>query len=426
MNEIKLKGVYETIYHEKLNNGLNIYVWPSKTAHFFQGVLTVFYGADYLDFTYNNRRRHVNRGSAHYLEHIMCENDEPLLVKFNKIGSYSNAHTNYNHTSYEFVGTTKLKENINLLFSAIFEKNFLASEVEHERIPILEEQRMRGDNPDVISYFAMNDLLYQKYPNKIDLGGRKEDICAITVEELKLIYDAFYNPENMAFIITGNVDAYEVVKIIKEYFNDQKIKTWQKPKLMNYKEGRKLNNKKKTIKTTIRIPEVIIASKIPLSLFKEYDNCLLTNIISFLLTSNFGSTTEFKEELLEKKLIYNLFYTTYIMYDYLIIEVGCRTKYPEEMAKILSDKLTSMKIYPDDFKRKIKSAIKTLVLSYENVEEVNTIINNSLIYYGKIISNEKEMLENIKIEDIKKIYKKLNWKETATLINLPKEKTTEK
>ncbi len=421
MEEIKIKGINESIYYEQLTNGLDIYIWSNKHCHSFQGVLNVFYGGDYLDFTWKNKKYHVHRGSAHYLEHIMCESDEPMLSKFNKLGSYSNAVTSNMKTAYEFIGTTKLKENIFLLLKSIFEKEFKESEVEHERVPILEEMRMRVDNASVISYFTLNDMLFQKYPNNIELVGSKENIEAIKLDELNLIYKAFYHPSNMAFVLTGNVDPYECLNVIKEYFKDKKSVKWSKPKLLNYHEGKKVNIKRKVINVNVEVPEITIDVKIPLSLFNDYNYLKVISILRLLLESNFGSTTLFKENLVEKNLVYNLYYTAYKVYDYLILEVGCRTKYPIDMEKILMERLKHMEIYEMDVERKIKSAIATLVLSYENLEEVNDIICNSLTYEGKIIDNEKEMLENIKIEDMKDIYSKLTFKETSTLIMMPKE-----
>ena len=421
MREIKIKGINESIYHEQLLNGLNIYLWANKRSHSFQGVLNVFYGGDYLDFTWKNKKHHVHRGSAHYLEHIMCENDEPMLAKFNKLGSYSNAVTSNMKTAYEFIGTTKLKENILLLLKSVFEKEFRESEVEHERVPILEEMRMRIDNASVISYFTLNDMLFQKYPNNIELVGSKKDIESIKLEELDLIYQAFYHPANMAFVITGNIDPYECVDIIKDYFKDKKNTRWSKPKLLNYREGQKVNIKRKVIKVNVEVPEITIDVKIPLSLFKDYDLLKVISILRLLLECNFGSTTLFKEELVEKKLVYNLYYTAYKVYDYLILEIGCRTKYPSEMENILMNKLQNMEIFEEDVERKIKSAIATLILSYENLEEVNDSICNSLTYEGRIIDDEKEMLENITIKDLKDIYSKISLKETSTLIMMPKE-----
>ncbi len=420
MKKIEIKGIKEIVYHETLANGLNVYIWSNKYCHSFEGVLNVFYGGDYLDFTWKNKKYHVHRGGAHYLEHIMCESDEPMLAKFNKIGSYSNAVTSNMRTSYEFIGTTNLKENIILLLKSIFEKQFKELEVEHERVPILEEQRMRYDSPDVKAYFTLNDMLFQKYPNNLELVGSEEDIKEIKLDELELLYKAFYHPANMAFVITGNVDVYECISTIKKYFADKEFNIWDKPKLKDYKEGKKVNIKRKIIETNIKVPEITVAVKVPIKLFKGYDILTIVSILNLLLESNFGSTTLFKEELVEKKLVYNLFYSAYKVYDYIIMEVGCRTKYPDEVEGILQEKLQNMKIYEDEIMRKIKSLIATIVLSYENFEEVNDNISNSLTYEGRIIDNEKEILENIKIDYIEEIFNILNFKEMVTLVTLPK------
>ena len=48
-----------------------------------------------------------------------------------------------------------------------------------------------------------------------------------------------------------------------------------------------------------------------------------------------------------------------------------------------------------DIFRKIKSTIANLVLSYEDPEYVNDVLNYMLVTYGKIITNEKELLEKM-------------------------------
>lgn len=157
-----------------------------------------------------------------------------------------------------------------------------------------------------------------------------------------------------------------------------------------------------------------------MSLFKKLDTLKVFQMVRLLLSSNFGSTSLFKEELLEKKLIYNLYFGAYKMYDYMILELGARTKFPEEIIPILFERLQHMNLYFDDIKRKIKSAVSTLVLGYEDVFEVNSILCNSLTYEQRIIDNEKELLESITKEDFEKLYELLSFKEVSILSVLPK------
>ena len=423
MKEIKMRGLDETIYESTLDNGLRIYIWQSKTSHSFKGNLIVSYGADNTTFTVKGKKYEMTRGSAHYLEHVMCENvdKEPLLSLFNKLGSHSNAYTNYKKTSFEFTGSKNLKENIELLLSNIFEKKFNQENFEHERVPILEEQRMREDNPGVIAYFKMNKMLFSKYPNGVDLIGTEEDINNITFEEIKTIYKYFYHPSNMCLVVTGNVSPYEVVKIVKDYFQNKDFPPFKSPIIKNYKEGKKVVSKKEIIKANVEIPELTINIKIPLKIFEGFEETKLFNIVKLILASNFGSTSLFKEELLEKKLIYNLFFGAYKVYDYMIIEVGCRTKYPADVEKILYDKLNNMEIDEKDINRKIKSVLATLIVDFEDQEEVNALISSYLTYENRIIDNEKEILESITLKDIENVHKLLSFKESSSLIMMPKE-----
>ena len=424
MQEITIKGIGETVYKETLDNGLEVYFWNSPLSHYFQGVLNVYYGGDDLDFKIKTKAYHVHRGSAHYLEHVMCEalDNEPVLSKFNKLGSHSNATTYNSHTSFEFSGTSNLIENIYLLFDTVFNKEFTDEMVEHERTPIAEEARMRCDDPDVKSYFKMNEMLFKNYPNNVELIGTQKDIKNITLEELKLIYDTFYQPTNMSFVLTGNFDNYEVLNKIKEYFKTHEITGGPKFKKVKYKEGKKVNLAHYTLKANNEIPEITICLKIPASLYKDIPNVKAILMFKLLLAINFGSSSELKEELLEKKLLYTLFFSVYKLNDYYIVELGSRTKYPEEIEKILVERLNNLKINESDVKRKIKSTMATLVLSYEDVSEVNFLISNNLVYENRIVDDEKELLESITLEELQQFYQKLPLKNMAVLYTIPKKK----
>ncbi len=104
----------------------------------------------------------------------------------------------------------------------------------------------------------------------------------------------------------------------------------------------------------------------------------------------------------------------------MILELGARTKFPDEIVPILLERLKHMNLYFEDIKRKIKSAVSTLVLGYEDVFEVNAILCNSLTYDQRIIDNEKELLESITKEDLEELYNLLSFKELSVLCVMPK------
>ncbi len=418
MKEIKLKGLDETIYTETLANGLEIYIWKNAKINTFMASYVVKCGGEDVAFQVNKKKKSVPYGTAHYLEHILCkdENGTSYLPKFNALGSYSNASTYPDKTSFEVVGTECVKENLNLLLDEVQEKIFNEEYFEKERGPILEEARMRKDDISRIILYEIQNCLYSVYPNRISGLGTMEDIENMKLDSLKLFYDTFYHPKNSFLIVTGNVLPIEVISIVKENQKQKTFAKWIEPKMEKYKEPKKVPVKYKEISLNVEIPQVYMTAKIPKKVFQEYDEIYLIDVLSLVLISNFGSTSLFKEELVQKKLVLSLGSYATVEKDYVILQVSARTKYPDELVPILKQRFTHLELDEKDIKRKIKSEIANLVLNYEEAETVNEILTYSLSKYGKIIQNEKEILESICFEDVQKIIEKASMKEMNTLV----------
>ena len=411
MKKIKLKKIEEVIYTDSCANGLQIYVWQNKKVNMFKGAYVVKTGASNVEFSMNQTKRKVPFGTHHYLEHMMCkwQDGSSLLDVFNKQGCYANAATYPDKTVYEFVGSTNLKENLELLLYAMAHPNFVEEYFEKERGPILEEERMRRDDASRISLYGINNCLFHKYPNRISGLGTKKDIENMRLNQLKIIYDAFYHPENSFLVVTGNVDPEEVIALVKEN-QDKKIeKTYSQPVLETYKEPKKVVKKIETKYANIETPRVYLTVKIPRNKI-EIEDVLLLDIINVVLNSNFGVTSLLREELLEKKLIVSMGTCGYIEEDYILLQVFVKSKKPEEVLPYLEEKLDHLEIIWKDIQRKIKSEIANLVLSYEDPDTVCDLLIYCLVKYGKIIENEKEILESIKEETIQKVFKNISTK----------------
>lgn len=69
----------------------------------------------------------------------------------------------------------------------------------------------------------------------------------------------------------------------------------------------------------------------------------------------------------------------------------------------------------EDLKRKVNSSIANMVINYEDVENVNNMIQNYIIYYGEIIQNLKELYESITLDEVKEVISKINTKEITVV-----------
>lgn len=423
MEEIKLQGLDETIYKTTLENGLRIYVWTNKKVNTFKGTITFLIGSEDINYKIGKKKIHDCFGIPHYLEHILCQNEKggSILGDFQALGSYSNASTYAYRTTFEFIGNNNLQKNIELLLHMTQDKVFQEEPFERERGAILEESRRCEDSIDRLLYIEINKMLYKNYPNKEYGVGSQEDIKKITLEDLKRTYANFYHPKNSFVVITGNVNPCEIEEWISQVESKKEFSKFKEPTLLKYKEPASLVCKEREIKASVEIPIVAVALKVPLNIFGEKDLLKILDSIDLVLASNFGGTSNFREELLNQKLITTLSSYVEKNRDYLSIVVKSKTKYPKEVSKRLQEKLSTLQIKEEELLRKKKCAIANMVRGYEDVEEVNDYLTYSLSKFRSIFVNEKEVLENLDLKAIEDIINTIDFKKMATLIVMPRE-----
>lgn len=427
MQEIKLKGLDETIYYEKLTNGLRVYIWKTTTKKTFKGTLTYNVGSEDVSFKVGTKNYQVPYGTAHFLEHILCKKDDgtSLLTDFNRLGCYSNAATYGYKTVYEFMGSDNFYEALELLLNNIEKKNFVLEHFLSEKGPIKEEARRGLDSAPRLISEEINKELFSTYPNRMPGVGTLDDIENIKLSDLELLYKSFYHPENCFLILTGNIDPEKTIEFVKNHESCITFAKYKNPKKTNYKEPKKVVKKDSVIKINVETPKVYVSLKTPLTPLKNYDIMEMLDAINIVLNVNFGATSLLREDLINKKLVTTIGAYAYIERDYLIIQVVSKTKYPSKVLPILKDKLLNLEIVASDIIRKKNSEIANLVLGYEDVESVNDYLSYSLSKFNKIWDNEKEIIENMTTEKIKEIISKVSFEEISTLIVEPK-KTEDK
>ena len=424
MKEIRLKGLDEKIYYDVCDNGLKIYIWVNEKINTFKGSLVFLGGAENTTFKIEGQEKKVPSGTAHYLEHILCKNADgsSLLGHFNALNSYSNAATYPNRTAYEFVGTKDVLKNLDVLLDAVQEKEFNEEYFEKERGPILEEERMRRDDANRVSYYKINACLFAKYPNRVSGLGTEEDIKKITLDDLKLFYQTFYHPKNSFLVVTGKVNPEEVMAFVKEKEKKKVFLPFVKPVLPKYHEPKEIVSSYDEARVNVEVPNVYISVKVPLKDLPKKNIVTLISIMQVVLASNFGDTSIFKEELLQKKLAVSVGYNVEWERQYLILSAISKTKEPDKVIPLLKEKMKHLDLEEKDIFRKIKSTIANLVLSYEDPEYVNDVLNYMLVTYGKIITNEKELLEKMTMEDILEVMKSVNFEQMNTFVLYPLKK----
>lgn len=229
MEKIQFEQVKEQVVHERLENGLEVYLLPKEGFHKTFAIFTTKYGSvdnrfvplGEKDFTT------VPDGIAHFLEHKLFEKEDgDVFFKFGEKGAFTNAFTSFTKTAYLFSSTSNVSENLETLLDFVQEPYFTKETVEKEKGIIGQEIRMYDDDADFRVYFGAIENMYHNHPVKIDIAGTVESIAEIDKDLLYLCYHTFYHPNNMVLFVVGNLEPEALLAEIKA---NQSGKTFAPP-----------------------------------------------------------------------------------------------------------------------------------------------------------------------------------------------------
>ncbi|RZM88274.1 MULTISPECIES: M16 family metallopeptidase [unclassified Escherichia] len=169
------------------------------------------------------------RGVAHFVEHMMfngtkiwpgnkvIETFESMGLRF---GRDVNAYTSYDETVYQVSLPTTQKQNLQKVM-AIFSEwsnaaTFEKHEVDAERGVITEEWRAHQDAKWRTSQARRPFLLANTRNLDREPIGLMDTVATVTPEQLRHFYQRWYQPNNMTFIVVGDIDSKEALALIKD------------------------------------------------------------------------------------------------------------------------------------------------------------------------------------------------------------------
>lgn len=427
MEELELKGLNEKIYVYHTKCGLPIYMWVNEKVSSMYASLSVKYGSIHTKFKIGKKTYEVPNGIAHFLEHVKFNIDEETTAhdEFYKLGGDANAFTTFDYTSYIVFATNNKKENLEELLNFVYNPFFTKKCISKEKGIIVEEANMGLDDPYSIVFFhsLLNTLQKSKYRNTIT--GTPDDVTSITLEDVKLVYDTFYHPENMFLTLTGNFNPYEMACLVEDNLSKKKFGKYLNPIIIKENEPKKVTTKYKEEYINVTYPRLKFSIKMDMSRFKNYSSLELKILTSLLFNINFGATSDFKDELMEKGLIQNMNVTCDVYDDTFVVTINVTSNFKEEIIKKVKEKLENLSISELDFKRKKNATIATLILDYEDLENVSYRIQDDVLNNEGIVTNLKEILEDETIDDLKNIINLLDFDNISINVFLPKENQKE-
>ena len=419
MQIIENSKVKEKLYIEKLENGLTVMIIPKKGIQKKYIIWGTNYGSNDNKFIVPGETEitEVPKGVAHFLEHKMFEqeNGKNSLDVLTALGVNANAYTTNNHTAYLYECTDNFYEALDEFMDYVQHPYFTDENVEKEKGIIGQEIMMYDDYPDWKVYLNALECMYQKHPVKLDITGTVETISHIDKDILYKCYNTFYNPSNMAMVVSGDFEPEKLLEEIKKRLIDKKANG--EIKRIFEEEPKEIVKEKVTQNMEVSKPLYAIGIKDTPAEAKEKVKKHIS--IEILLNLLIGASSELYKKLYDMG---NCFSVPSIEYEsdknYAHILIIGQSNEPEELYKMFKEeveKFIQKGVNEEDFERTKKMIYGEYVKEYNVVniyrmflsdyfkginsfdylEEINTINVEYLNQVLKDVFNEKNMILSV-------------------------------
>ena len=419
MKKITINKINEDIYYEKLDNGLDVYLYVNKNMQNNYVTFTTKYGSIYNEFEDENGKIvKVPNGIAHFLEHkVFVQKDDPQPEEYyGANGALCNAYTTFKNTTYLFSGTNNIYDNVNYLLDFVQDIYLTEENVESEKGIIIQEINMCNDRPSDLLYDKIRMNTIKVNPFKESIIGTVKEVNSITKELLLKCYNRFYHPGNMFLVVTGNFDIDKMLNIINRNQSNKKFKDFKEVRLKNYKEPDEIVKEKEIVKCNTDVPKMAYSLKIPVNKF-DIDKRKLSIYMFIIFNLLFGDTSLFDEECKKDGIITNTLYYNILNIDthFIVSLINTGDKY-EELIKRINNSLKDISFNENELERKKKVLISNEVFSYENIEMVNDMIVDNIIFDNNIEDNIIDIINSINIDELNDIVKKIDFENKSIVI----------
>ncbi len=374
-----------------------------------------------------------NNGISHFLEHLMFKGstkhpagyfDKTLEAK----GAIVNAATWKDYTFY-YVTLPKgpndeyfnmaIELHADMMLDPIipceelgepFDINTTEPADKRERCVVIEEIRMRDDQPWTKVYNSMNKNLYTSHPYRRDVIGFAHTIASIPRDTIMEYYCTHYTPNNMTTIIVGDFDNDKVLeKVAKEFdFKGRANHEYKQLELDKPANETKYIENTAQVNTSFAIMGYLgpVACSITDNIGLEMANVILGE----------GQSSRLYQNLIEKapKPIFNIVTSDYYNFKdggNFLIQANFKPENKDEAIDIIKkeiNKLINEPISENEFK-KAKKKLKTIFAqSAETVSEIGENIGfyMTVCHNLELVEEYSRELDKFTQEDLKAVIKK--------------------
>ena len=392
-----------------LDNGLTILIYTDNSKSTNHVELYTFFGGnngEYVD--YNGNTRSIKPGTAHLLEHYICENtvEGNLLDNLRKYNILScNGGTNNENTSYFFNTVTNFYECLETFLKGIYNISFTKEKLDKTKMAVYSEIRDDKNN-------EKNKIIEKKINGLFTINrktlGSSSSVKSITIKEIKDVYDNIYIPCNQFLVLAGNFDYDKTLSLVKNIYKEISFKNDKRlSKVSDVKDV----IKKRTIYKSDYIDEVILTFKIDVSSLSCFDKYKLDWYLSFFLDINFSKYSKINEYINScSDYVDDISAYLYYFNGYFVIDVIAFTKKVNEFEKLV---LSSIK-NRDSNEREVfelvkKDAITRISVRKDSISNYVAPTEENYIRFGYLDDDDIDVIDKFNYSEYDKIISNIDF-----------------
>src|SRR5204862_3561278 len=144
-----------------------------------------------------------------------------IAQKIQDVGGYINAYTSFDRTVFWIdVPKDGALTALDILADAMMNSTLPAEEYAREQEVIRREFAMGMDDPDRMLSQLLFATAYQQHPYRLPVIGLLDIYNQLTQENVLQYYKARYVPNNLTFVIVGDIDTAETLTQLERLFQD--------------------------------------------------------------------------------------------------------------------------------------------------------------------------------------------------------------
>src|SRR6266446_10738530 len=172
----------------------------------------------------------LGAGLSHVLEHMLFKGTTTRAAgridqEVQDAGGYMNAYTSFDRTVYYIdVPNSGAKVAIDILCDIMQNATLPADEMAKEKDVILREMDMTTDDPGRRSSRRLFETAYTKSPYRFTIIGYPDIFNELKPEDIVAYYRSKYIPNNVFYVVAGDVKTEEVIAQIQAAYAKAKAR----------------------------------------------------------------------------------------------------------------------------------------------------------------------------------------------------------